>query len=66
VGRDVSARTIRVRIDGHETTLQYDSYTPSRGHQYLTPGNTSSHAFPEKLTLGEVFTTNGHRYEVLP
>jgi hypothetical protein len=62
----VSAWTIRVRIDGRETTLRYDSYTPSRGHQYLTPGNTASHAFPGMLKPGEVFTANGHLYEVLP
>jgi len=55
----------RVRIDGIETTLTYDSFSGARGHQYLTPGNTSSHAFASKLEIGEVFRTNGHRYEVL-
>lgn len=55
----------RVRIDGVETTLKYDCYSGARGHQYLTPGNTSSHAFSQQLCAGEVFRTNGHRYEVL-
>ena len=55
----------RVRIDGHETTLTFDRYSGARGNQYLTPGNTSSHAFVEPLVAGTVFRTNGHRYEVL-
>ncbi len=55
----------RVKIDGVETTLTYDCYSGSRGHQYLTPGATSSHAFPERLVRGQAFRTSGHHYEVL-
>ena len=55
----------RVRIDGKETTLTFDSHSGSRGYQYLTPGAASSHAFNEPLKAGTAFRTNGHRYEVL-
>lgn len=60
-------RVYRVKIDGVETTLTYDSYSGARGHQYLTPGNAASHAFPFTLGLmaGQRFKTNGHTYEVL-
>jgi hypothetical protein len=57
--------TFRVKIDGVETTLTYDCYSGSRGHQYLTPGATASHAFTYKLTKGQKFRTNGHTYEIL-
>jgi hypothetical protein len=55
----------KVRIDGVETTLTYQSYSGARGHQYLTPGNASSHAFRDPLKKGDHFRTNGHTYEVL-
>ena len=57
---------IPVTIDGVETTLRYDAYSGARGHQYLTPGNRASHAFPWRLEdkRGQVFRTNGHTYEV--
>jgi hypothetical protein len=57
----------RVRIDGRETVLTYDRLSWSRGHQYLTPGNVTSHAFEGTLAplVGAAFTVNGHRYEVL-
>jgi hypothetical protein len=55
----------RVRIDGVENTLTYDCFSYARGHQYLTKGNASSHAFGEMLKKGQVFRTNGHRYEIL-
>ena len=55
----------RVRIDGVETTLTYDQFSGARGYQYLTPGNTSSHAFASHLEVGDVLRTNGHRYEVI-
>ncbi len=55
----------KVRIDGTETTLTYDCHSGSRGHQYLTPGATSSHAFPFQLEAGQAFRTNGHDYVVL-
>lgn len=55
----------RVRIDGVETTLTYDRHSGARGHQYLTRGNASSHAFARPLVSGQVFRTNGHRYEIL-
>ncbi len=54
-----------VRIDGEETVLTFDAHSGSRGYQYLAPGNAASHAFDRPLVKGEVFTTNGHRYEVL-
>ena len=57
--------THRVRIDGVETTLTFDLYSPARGYQYLTPGSTASHAFLDPLEAGQAFRTNGHRYEVL-
>lgn len=55
----------RVKIDGVETTLTYDRHSGARGHQYLTPGNASSHAFGLPLVAGQTFRTNGHRYEIL-
>ncbi len=56
--------TYRVTIDGVTTVLTFDSYSGSRGYQYLTPGNTESHAFPKYLVPGQKFRTNGHDYEV--
>ena len=56
----------RVRIDGVETVLTFDSYSGARGHQYLTPGNVSSHALPfplARMKPGEKLYTNGHVYE---
>ena len=58
-------RQLRVRIDGVETTLTFDCTSGSRGHQYLTPGNASSHAFDWHPQAGEKFRTNGHSYEIL-
>jgi hypothetical protein len=58
--------TYRVLIDGVETTLTYDRHSGARGHQYLTPGAASSHAFSQTLQPGTKFRTNGHTYEVLP
>jgi hypothetical protein len=58
-------RKHRVLIDGEETVLTYDSYSGSRGHQYLTPCNGGSHAFPFLLRKGQRFRTNGHVYEIL-
>ncbi len=57
----------RVKIDGVETTLRYDSHSGNRGHQYLTPGNRASHAFPWRLEhrAGQAFRINGHDYVVL-
>jgi hypothetical protein len=55
----------RVKIDGVETTLTFDSHSGSRGYQYLTPGATSSHAFRERLVPGQKFRASGHDYEVL-
>lgn len=55
----------RVTIDGVETTLTYDRHSGARGHQYLTSGNASSHAFAQPLIVGRAFRTNGHRYEIL-
>lgn len=57
--------TKHVLIDGVYTPLTYDSFSGARGHQYLTPGNTSSHAFSQALFVGQKFRTNGHDYEVL-
>lgn len=54
----------RVIIDGVETTLTYDRYSGNRGYQYLTPGNTASHAFQRQLGTGQHFTCNGHTYYV--
>jgi len=54
-----------VRIDGVENTFTFDSYSGARGYQYLTRGNAGSHAFGWILKKGEVFRTNGHRYEIL-
>lgn len=54
-----------VIIDGEKTTLTFESFSGNRGYQYLTPGNTSSHAFNEPLIPGTKFRTNGHDYEVL-
>jgi len=58
---------IEVKIDGVKTTFTYDSYSGARGHQYLTTGNVSSHAFPWRLEGKKhaVLLTNGHRYEIL-
>lgn len=58
---------IRVKIDGVENTLRFDSTSGSRGHQYLTEGNRASHAFPWRLEdrRGQCFRTNGHDYEIL-
>lgn len=58
-------RSVQVRIDGIETILTFDSQSGSRGYQYLTPGNTASHAFAAPLQPGQSFRTNGHSYEVL-
>lgn len=55
----------RVKIDGKETVLTFDCYSGSRGYQYLTTGNTSSHAFSQRLKAGQYIITNGHTYEVL-
>ena len=55
----------RVLIDGVENTLTYDRHSGARGHQYLTLGNASSHAFAQPLVAGQMFRTNGHRYEIL-
>lgn len=57
--------THKVRIDGVETTLTYNKFSGARGHQYLTPGATSSHAFSQTLQAGQRFRTNGHDYEIL-
>lgn len=57
--------TFKVKIDGVETTLTFDSVSGSRGYQYLTPGNAASHAFPHPLRVGKRFRTNGHDYEVI-
>jgi hypothetical protein len=54
-----------VKIDGVPTTLRFDSFSGSRGYQYLTPRNASLHAFPFQLQPGQSFRTNGHHYEVL-
>ncbi len=56
-----------VKIDGQRTTLEFDSRSYTRGYQYLTPGATSSHAFPQPLhtmPVGSVIHPNGHKYEV--
>lgn len=58
-------KTHTVKIDGKWTYLRYESFSGSRGYQYLTPGNASSHAFPEPLQEGQRFRLNGHDYEVL-
>jgi hypothetical protein len=55
----------KVKIDGMPNTLTYDRHSGVRGHQYLTDGNASSHAFSSHLQVGWVFNTNGHRYEIL-
>lgn len=55
----------RVKIDGVETTLAFDSHSGSRGYQYLTPGAARSHAFPKPLVPGQHFRANGHDYAVL-
>jgi hypothetical protein len=60
--------SVRVRIDGVETTLTFDQWSGSRGYQYLTPGAAASHAFSfklEDLEPGSSFRTNGHTYLVL-
>jgi hypothetical protein len=55
---------MRVKIDGVETTLTFGSLSGSRGYQYLTPGNQSSHAFTRPLeAMPRMFRTNGHVYE---
>lgn len=54
-----------VLIDGVYTMLIYGSFSHACGHQYLTPGNASSHAFQHALIVGDKFRTNGHDYEVL-
>lgn len=56
---------MRVLIDGVETTLTFSRTSGSRGHEYLTPGNTASHAFDWHPRPGEKFLTNGHEYEIL-
>jgi hypothetical protein len=63
---NITSTPIPVTIDGVETTLRYDSFSGSRGHQYLTPGNRSSHAFPWKLEdrRNTAFRTNGHDYVI--
>jgi hypothetical protein len=58
----------RVKIDGVPNTLTYDCHSGARGHQYLTDGNKSSHAFGAffgRLHVGMAFRTNGHHYEIL-
>lgn len=60
--------SVRVKIDGVETTLTYDGHSYARGHQYLTPGARASHAFPDRLEQyqpGTRFRTNGCTYEIL-
>jgi hypothetical protein len=55
---------MRVKIDGVETTLTFDSMSGSRGYQYLTPKNESSRAFSRPLEqMPWKFQTNGHVYE---
>lgn len=58
---------VRVRIDGVLTELIYDSFSGSRGYQYLTAGNRVSHAFPWRLEgqKGACFRLNAHDYEIL-
>lgn len=58
-------KTFTVIIDGVETILRFDSLSDSRGYQYLTPGNASSHVFNTPLQVGQAFRTNGHLYEVI-
>lgn len=55
---------MRVLIDDKETILTYDRHSGARGYQYLTPGNTASHAFQRPLAPGQHFTLNGRRYYV--
>lgn len=54
----------RATIDGNQTTLTYEEFSPARGHQYRTPSG-SSHGFPFKLEAGQRFRTNGRQYEIL-
>lgn len=57
--------TFSVTIDGQPNTLRYESFSGARGHQYLTRGNASSHAFNRPLRVGDRFHTNGHHYVIL-
>lgn len=57
--------SFRVLIDGEPNTLTYQSHSGSRGHQYLTAGNRSSHGFEHPLVAGQRFRVSGHHYEVL-
>lgn len=54
-----------VIIDGVSTVLTFRGNSGSRGYEYNTPGNASSHCFGEPLRAGQRFRTNGHFYEVL-
>lgn len=59
---------VKVKIDGQETELHYDSYSGNRGHQYLTPDRRQSHAFNarlEQLPRGGRIRTGDHTYELL-
>lgn len=54
-----------VTIDGEPNTLTYQSYSGSRGHQYLTRGNVSSFGFLTHPEPGQRFKWSGHDFVIL-
>lgn len=56
---------IEVLIDGRPNVLTYDQHSGSRGHQYLSRGNRSSHAFPWLPKVGDRFRYGGHTYTIV-
>lgn len=62
------AEGVKVKIDGAETELHYDSYAGDQGHQYFTPDRRVRHAFNarlEQLPRGGRIRTSDHTYELL-
>jgi hypothetical protein len=57
--------SLRVLIDGVETTLTFAHASGSRGYEYHTPGHASSHSFSAHPEPGQRIRTNGHDYAFL-
>jgi len=59
--------THKVKIDGkpEELTLVMTPGPQQSDYQYNTKNNASAHRFPRRIRPGEIFRTNGHRYEIL-
>ncbi len=63
----MSSERFEVLIDDVKDILTLVSVPGSNQthFQYNTKGNKSAHCFNFRLSVGQVFRTNGHRYQIL-